>query len=453
MPEPQNSFLTGVDAGGAAGTGVRVYRVSELLAEVKHLVQEQIGYAWVEGEVSDFRRPTSGHIYFALKDERARLHAAYFRGRQQEGVTFRDGDLVRVFGLVSVYEGRSEVQIVVEQVMPQGRGALLEKFEQLKRRLEAEGLFDPRRKKPIPLLPRRIGIVTSPTGAALRDIFNVLGRRFSGLGVVIAPARVQGEGAAEEIAEGVRQLNAYGAVDVIIVTRGGGGLDDLWCFNEESVARAIAASRIPVISAVGHEIDYTIADFAADLRAPTPSAAAELVVGRKAEFHDRIKGLAARLDRSLRLKVAEMRARFNRVARSYVFREPGHLVGRYRQRVSHCREICLLRLKGGLADRRRRVDDLESELLHAVELRSRAMRETMERLRSRLAAVNPSAVLARGYSLTLDGSGRALLSAEQVRAGEEIVTVLYRGRLKSVVRETMEEATPRGQEEPDEDRP
>ncbi|HIE10231.1 MAG TPA: exodeoxyribonuclease VII large subunit, partial [Kiritimatiellae bacterium] len=332
------------------------------------------------------------------------------------------------------------------------RGVLLERFERLKRRLEAEGLFDARRKKPIPLLPRRIGIVTSPTGAALRDIFNVLGRRFSGLGVVISPARVQGEGAAEEIAEGVRRLNAYGEVDVIIVTRGGGSLDDLWCFNEEPVARAIAASRIPVISAVGHQIDYTIADFAADLRAPTPSAAAELVVGRKAEFRDRIKGLAARMDRSLRLKAAEMRARFNRVASSYVFREPGHLVGRCRESVSHCRELCLLRLKGDLDDRRRRVDDLESALLHMLELRSRAIRQRVDGLGSRLASLNPSAVLARGYSMTLDRSGRALLSAAGVRPGEEIVTVLYRGRLKSVVRAAMGKATPSRQEEPDEDR-
>jgi len=432
------------ESGGAADSGAKVYRVTELLERIRAMVEEEIGYAWVEGEVADFRRPSSGHIYFALKDDRSRLNAAFFRSRQPERVTFGNGDLVRVFGLISVYEGRSEVQVVVEQVLPQGQGALLQRFEELKRKLAEEGLFAPERKKPIPVLPRRIGIVTSPTGAAIRDVFNVLGRRFAGLGVVIAPVRVQGEGAAEEIAEGIRMLNRYGQVDVIIVTRGGGSLDDLWCFNEETVARAIAESAIPVISAVGHEIDYTIADFVADKRAPTPSAAAELVVGRKVDFEEKIRGLAVRMRRALELQAARLRARYERAARSYVFREPGFLVKRWRETMARRREVMRLRMEGALADLRRRVDDAETALRRAEGVFRERLSERLKRLEERLAALDPRAVLARGYSMTLAADGRVLTAAEQVGTGDEVTTILFRGRIRSVVRETAAGPQPGG---------
>lgn len=425
-----------VAAGEPATVGVQVFRVSELLERIRAMVEDEIGYAWVEGEVADLRQPSSGHIYFALKDERSRLNAAYFRGRQKADLRLANGDLVRVFGLISVYEGRSEVQVIVEQVLPQGRGVLLERFEQLKRKLEAEGLFDAARKKPLPLLPRRIGIVTSPTGAAIRDIFNVLHRRFAGLGVLLAPARVQGEGAAEEIAEGIRLLNEYGKVDVIIVTRGGGSLDDLWCFNEEVVARAIAASDIPVISAVGHEIDYTIADFVADLRAPTPSAAAELVVDRKTDLEERIRLLSHRMIRALDLQRERLRARYHRVAHSYVFQQPAALVRRYSERLSRYQQVMALKLEGQLAGLRRRVDDAEMRLCHTAQVQVRARREALERLRANLAAVDPQAVLSRGYSVTLDHLGHTVTDASRVSPGDELTTILFRGKVRSRVQQT-----------------
>jgi exodeoxyribonuclease VII large subunit len=255
---------------------LKVYQVSELTRALKALIESSIGSVWIEGEISNLRRPPSGHLYFTVKDATAQISAVLFKGNQR-GLTFipRDGLLVRVQGDVTVYEHGGNYQVIVRQMRESGAGALQARFEALKARLQAEGLFDPSRKKPLPLLPRRVGIVTSPTGAVIRDILNVLGRRFPNLHLMLVPVRVQGAGAAEEVAAAIDLLNERGEVDVMIVGRGGGSMEDLWCFNEEVVARAIARSRIPVISAVGHETDFTISDFVADVRAPTPSAAAE----------------------------------------------------------------------------------------------------------------------------------------------------------------------------------
>src|SRR6266513_3475225 len=301
-----------------------VLTVSALTIELRAVLEERCPAGWVEGEISNFRSYGSGHAYFTLKDADAQLRCVIFRTRAQR-IRFQPADGLHVvaFGSVEVYAQRGEYQLVVELLEPRGLGALQLAFEQLKARLHAEGLFDAARKRDLPRFPKKIGIVTSPSGAALRDMLRVIGRRFGELHLMIAPCRVQGEGAAAEIAQGLRDLNALGDVDVIIVGRGGGSLEDLWAFNEEVVARAIVASKAPVISAVGHEVDFTIADFVADLRAPTPSAAAELVVREKQAVVDSLAQLRARLERfaarplrDLERRVDELTARLRREIRS-----------------------------------------------------------------------------------------------------------------------------------------
>jgi exodeoxyribonuclease VII large subunit len=290
----------------------RALTVSELTARVKILVEGAFAEVWVEGEVSNFRRHSSGHWYFTLKDEGAMLRCASFR-MQNRLIRFtpEDGLTIRAHGRLSLYEARGEYQLIAEYMEPVGVGALQLAFEQLKRRLAAEGLFDIERKRPLPALPRRIGVVTSPTGAAVRDILRILKRRNEAVSILIAPVRVQGDGAATEIAEAIELLNERDDVDVIIVGRGGGSVEDLWCFNEECVARAIFYSRVPVISAVGHETDFTIADFVADLRASTPSAAAEMVASARDELSAKVAGLTEDMGSALRYRLLELR---NRVA-------------------------------------------------------------------------------------------------------------------------------------------
>jgi len=309
-------------------SGRAVLTVSELTARLREALEERFPAVWVEGEISNYRLYGSGHAYFTLKDADAQLRAVLFRNRMRR-IRFEptDGLHVMAFGSIEVYPQRGEYQLVVELLEPKGLGALQLAFEQLKARLQAEGLFDPARKRELPRFPRKIGIVTSPSGAAIRDMLRVIGRRFGELHIVIAPCRVQGEGAAAEIAQGLRELNGLGDVDVIIVGRGGGSLEDLWAFNEEVVARAIAASKVPVVSAVGHEVDFTIADFVADLRAPTPSAAAELVVREKQAVVDALVQLRARLERvaarplrDLERRVDELTVRLRRGMRGELSR-------------------------------------------------------------------------------------------------------------------------------------
>ncbi|MGH7356084.1 MAG: exodeoxyribonuclease VII large subunit, partial [Candidatus Rokuibacteriota bacterium] len=301
-----------------------VLTVAELSERLRAVVEERFPAVWVEGEISNFRVYASGHAYFTLKDDQAQLRCALFRTRARR-VKFEpgDGQHVLAFGSIEVYAARGEYHLVVELLEPRGLGALQLAFEQLKRRLADEGLFDAARKRPLPRFPRKIGVVTSPDGAALRDILRVIGRRFGDVHIVLAPARVQGEGAAAEVAQGVRDLNALGGVDVIIVGRGGGSLEDLWAFNDEMLARTLAASKVPVVSAVGHEVDFTIADFVADVRAATPSQAAELVIGEKAAVADaladltrRLKRAAARPLRDLERRADDLTARLRQAMRA-----------------------------------------------------------------------------------------------------------------------------------------
>ncbi len=443
----------------------RILTVSELNALVRGILESSLQTIWVEGEISNVRRYPSGHTYFTLKDASAQIAAVLFRG-QGQGLRFRleDGLKVLARGRVGLYEARGSYQIIVEALEPAGYGALQLAFEQLKTRLQAEGLFDRARKRPIPHLPRRIGIVTSPSGAAVRDILRVLRRRFANLQVVIAPARVQGEGAAAEIVSGIRALNRLGGTDVLIVTRGGGSLEDLWPFNEETVARAIVASAIPVISAVGHEIDVTISDMVADLRAPTPSAAAEMVVRSKRELLEQILAQRARLLAAVRLRLAGLRRRAERTAAAAAL---ASIPGRVRDAMLSVDDLTS-RLRGALERRHREGRHLLemlaqrmtpqrlAERLHGRRASCAALEKMLhaagasrlrrDRLRAaayaqRLDALAPRAVLSRGYAICrLDRSGDILKDAGAARPGDAVQIRLHRGRLGCEVKE-VENAT------------
>ena len=437
----------------------KIFTVSELSLEIKNLLEKRFPDVWVTGEVSNYRGATSGHLYFTLKDAGAQIRAVCFRN-QARYLKFKPQDGISVIarGHLSVYESRGEYQLYVDYLEPAGIGALQLAFEQLKQKLALEGLFDAARKKPLPVLPRAIGVVTSPTGAVIRDILRVLKRRFRNMNVTIYPVKVQGEGAAEEIAEGIAYFSKHPIVDVLIVARGGGSLEDLWAFNEEVVARAIAASQIPVISAVGHETDFTIADFVADLRAPTPSAAAELVVHRKQDFADELRERARRMGQVMRLRLSEAREQFTALRMHHVFQTIRTRLGERAQRVDDCivelnrvireklggcREA-LLHVSAGLGrfDFRRLLKLKHAELEErTVRLQSEFARLLVER-RNRLAQVgallkerSPLTILNRGYSITRDAQGHIVRDAAQVAVGDDLSIHLARGELGTTVRD------------------
>ncbi len=412
----------------------KIYHVAEITHLIKAVLEDEVGEVWIEGELSNLRRPGSGHFYFTLKDESAQISAVMFRGSQR-GLRFQpvDGKMIRVFGQVSVYEKSGQYQVIVRQMEMSGQGALQAAFEALKKKLAAEGLFDTARKRPLPLLPRHIGIVTSPTGAAIRDILNILSRRFHNLHIVLAPVRVQGEDAARDIAEALDLLNARGGLDLIIVARGGGSLEDLWCFNEESVARAVARSAIPVISAIGHEIDFTICDFVADLRAPTPSAAGELAIREKTELETRLRECARRLAHGLSQQFTTLRHRLVAVSRSHVFREPAYVARHNRDRIDRLG----LQMRHGLVtllhQRQQRADELNLRLVSRMREWRRGSAQDIQRLSLLLNGINPLAVLDRGYSITSRRDGRILKDGAGVKRGERVVTRLAKGTFESEV--------------------
>ncbi|MBI4082853.1 MAG: exodeoxyribonuclease VII large subunit [Candidatus Lambdaproteobacteria bacterium] len=432
--------------------------VAELTRHIRQLLEEQFQTVTVEGEVSNARRPGSGHLYFQLKDESAQIRCVMFRNAAQSlRFELEDGMQVRVRARLTVYEARGEYQLQVLTLDPQGTGALQIAFEQLKRRLEAEGLFARERKRALPYLPRRIGIVTSPTGAAVRDILHVLQRRFPGMPVLIHPARVQGEGAAEEVAEGIAVLNRLAAaqkIDVIIVGRGGGSIEDLWAFNEEVVARAIHASRVPIVSAVGHEVDFTIADFVADVRAPTPSAAAEIVVPPKAELLNTVIAFRGQLGRrfaeGLKRRVERregLRARLG--APESAIRQTRLRAADLRERLDAAGALRLARGHERLAQARGKLHALRPDRLtpmHRTAARSLhrrlgpALRRHVARLRERLDAqaglldsLSPLTVLKRGYGVVLDAAGRALTTIRGVAPGDALRVRLQDGTLDAEV--------------------
>ncbi len=436
----------------------KIYSVSELSQQIRNLLEKEFPDVWVVGEVSNFRAASSGHLYFTLKDVSAQIRAVCFRN-QARYLKFRPQDGISVIarGHLSVYETRGEYQLYIEYLEPAGLGALQLAFEQLKQKLAAEGLFDPGRKKPLPLLPRTVGVVTSPTGAVIRDILRVLRRRFRNMNVMLCPVKVQGEGAAEEIVEGIKTLNRQTGVDVIIVARGGGSLEDLWAFNEEIVARAVAASKIPIISAVGHETDFTIADFVADLRAPTPSAAAELVVRGKQEFVNDLRTRAQRMSHIIRLSLSEARRRFTELRMHRVFQTLQTRLGERAQRLDEliaalerlvrenlnkAREAWLHASAGVVRYDFRRIVGLKRAQLddRLGRLDSHFKRYLTER-RNRLGQAeailrerSPLVILKRGYSITREASGKIVRDAAQVAIGDDVSIRLTRGELGAIVR-------------------
>lgn len=398
--------------------GRRTYTVSELTVEIRARLEDAFTGIWLEGEISNFKHHTSGHMYFTLKDDQSQIRAVMFRSANRL-LRFqpKDGLAVLVYGNVTLYEKRGEYQISAEFMEPKGLGALQLAFEQLKERLAKEGLFDQARKRPIPLLPRRIGLVTSPTGAAIRDMLNVIGRRFADVEILIYPVAVQGAGAVPAIVQALTDLNRRGDLDVLILARGGGSIEDLWAFNEEAVARAIHASKIPVISAVGHETDFTIADFVADLRAPTPSAAAELVISRKAELAQRVDDLSTRLLSHLGYRLEACRERWRALDRHLTLLGP----------------LERIRVHGGrLAEIWKR---LEARSRYDLGLRG----ARLQTLAGRLDALSPLSILGRGYSICRRLPDLAILKdAGAIGLGDRVGVLLHRGELVCQVEERKE---------------
>jgi exodeoxyribonuclease VII large subunit len=435
----------------------RVWKVRDLVAAVRTHIEREYSDAWVEGEISNFRAPESGHLYFTLKDGNAQIRVVMFRSSARL-LRFRpaDGLQVVVRGRVTVYEDRGELQISAEYIEPKGAGSLQSAFEQLKAKLEAEGLFAAERKKPIPSLPARVGIVTSAQAAALRDILNILQRRHHSVNVMIFPAQVQGDAASYEVAEGVRYFNKNDNVEVIIVARGGGSAEDLASFNNEALARIIAASAIPVISAVGHETDFTITDFVADLRAPTPSAAAELVIRSRQEIEEQSSALHDRLTRAMRYRLLMGRQTLTELAQHGAF---GRIMEVIRQRqqklddLTHRMELAernLLQLlhrrwetisaavrhydlRLVLSGMRKELDSKTTALLAVTRNVLLQHRVRTERLDTALQSLSPLAILNRGYALVFDSEGKLLKDSGRIKVGDEISARLAKGEIKAQV--------------------
>jgi len=403
--------------------------ITDLTSTIRDLLETGLGEIWVAGEISNFRAPGSGHLYFTLKDETATLSAVMFqREARRAGFELSDGQAVLARGTITVYEARGQYQIQVVELRPRGQGSLQQRFEDLKRKLQAENLFALERKRPLPVFPEVIGIVTSLQGAVLQDVLQILQRRAPGIRILVRGVRVQGVGAAQEIAEAIAAFSAEKNVDLLVVARGGGSLEDLWAFNEEAVARALAACSVPTVSAVGHETDFTIADFVADLRAPTPSAAAELLTRDWTEWREEVAGLHVRLERTTRQVLGDRRRHLARLAASYALREPRRVVRQWAQRLDDLRE------------------NLHASTQRAIELRQQALRllkarlathhpaRELERRRghlihlaARLRALGPQGTLDRGYALVLDPRGHPLSQAKKALEGQSVRIVLSKG--------------------------
>ncbi len=442
----------------------RVWPVGELVGQARALVEREWADVWVEGEISNLRPAPSGHLYFTLKDADAQLPVVLFK-RQAKLLRFqpKDGLHVLARGRVSVYEQRGQMQLVAETMEQVGAGSLQLAFEQLKERLKAEGLFDAGRKQPLPAFPRAVGIVTSPTGAVIRDFLNIVSRRHSGLNVMLYPVSVQGDSAPAEIAAAIEDLNAAGGlVDLIVLARGGGSLEDLAAFNSERVARAIAASRLQVVSAVGHETDFTIADFAADLRAPTPSAAAELVTEAQHKIAERVTEQQNRLERAMRYGLSQARQRFSSVPVSFAEGRMTAILHKFAQRLDdlsfraetamrtrtrgHGKRLSELAAAVLRHDPRRRLafagaqlGDLRAHMDRSLERRIESSRSKLGELDARLHALSPLAVLGRGYALVMNEAGGLVHSTAQVATGDRVTTRLSDGAFTSRVETTAAE--------------
>ena len=438
-------------------TRPRALTVSELNHQARHLLESSFMQVWVEGELSGFSRPSSGHWYFSLKDQKCQIRCAMFRGANQRIRTLpREGDQIRIRGKVTLYENRGDFQIIVEHLEPAGLGALQQAFEALKARLQGEGLFDPARKKPIPATPRHIGVITSPTGAAIHDILTVLKRRCPAIPITLYPTAVQGQAATADIVQAIDRAQRHGLADVLIIGRGGGSLEDLWCFNEEAVARAIAACPIPTVSAVGHEVDVTIADFVADLRAPTPSAAAEKISPDQQDWLRRLTEQQGRLGQSARRLLQRLHNQLGHL--SARLRDPRRELLEKAQRMDELE----LRLNKAIRDRldqqKQKTDyllqrmsaqsprrtlktaseqtqQLEERLTLAARHLLRQKDERLQHIAQTLHVVSPLATLGRGYAIVRDDQGRIVRKAGDLETGDQITARLGRGSVSAQVTE------------------
>jgi exodeoxyribonuclease VII large subunit len=434
----------------------KIYTVSTLSEELKNLLEAHFDFVWVEGEISNFRSPLSGHFYMVLKDEKAQIRAVMFRP-QTRYLKFmpQDGMKVIVRGRVAIYEPRGEYQVVLDYMEPLGVGALALAFEQLKQKLASQGIFDESVKKPLPFLPQRVAVITSPTGAAIRDFLKIIRRRFANLEIIVVPVKVQGEGAAAEMVEALALVNRELDVDVIVLTRGGGSLEDLWAFNQEELALAIRASRVPVVSAVGHEIDVTISDLAADLRAPTPSGAAELLVAEKETLKQQIMQLQARLQSGLKTELASLQEKLRFLSRG--LRDPRKRLADSWLRLDEMENRLSRMMSFMIMDRKRSLAAGERVLiLHSplkiiaglkqkIEFQSRSIgmlvtrtlrdcRTVISMLQEKLKDMSPLSVLGRGYSITRTlPEKRVLRSSSQVNQGDRVNVKLAEGELECLV--------------------
>ncbi len=440
-----------------------IYSVTDLTRMIKNHLEREFSLVWVSGEVSNLRSPHSGHCYFTLKDQTSQVRVVIFRSNLQ-AMRLKPADSLKIIcrGQLTVYEPRGEYQLIVDYLEPLGMGALAQAFEQLKTRLAAEGLFDSQYKLPIPYLPRRLAVVTSPSGAAIQDFLQILNRRFPNIQVLISPVRVQGQGAADEIVAAIQALNTMPDLDVLVLTRGGGSIEDLWAFNEEKVARAIFHSKIPVISAVGHEIDFTIADFVADLRAPTPSAAAELVVRRQEDlqlqlqrletairrrfllllqhYKERLRLLGARLGDPRRM-VADLRLRLDdRLDQLQRLWETERREAAAKLRLTTAR-LNLLSVRRQSEQHRLLLQQRTQQLQKLFAWRFKDRRRQLEHLQDRLGHLNPSAILARGYAIAATLPEQVILrTSQQTAVGADILVRLHQGALQCKVTNSWNDA-------------
>ncbi len=437
-----------------------IYSVGEITGEIRESLEERYTGVWIEGEISNHRQPGSGHHYFTLKDARAQLSCVLFKGAAARNpIAPQSGIQVQIYGDISVYEARGQYQLIARIIQPKGHGDLQAKFEALKKKLDDEGLFDSEKKKPIPTFARTIGVVTSPTGAALQDILNVLRRRAPWVRVIIQPVRVQGDGSGDEIAAGIREFSEspdLPEIDLLLVTRGGGSIEDLWAFNEETVARAIASCPIPVMTGVGHEIDFTIADFVADRREPTPSAAAENAVPDGASLERHLAMLTSGVDTAVKNRLAEMERLATSLWRELQAREPGRMIQNAMQSVDFLKEKLETTVQSQIESKQSRLElvsrvfqtfqpertvesgksdlaDVFEKLQTATDRRLISVKEELHQLHHLMESLSPVSVFKRGFSMTLDSSGKPITDPAKAKSGEKIVTHLAKGKLASTV--------------------
>ena len=413
----------------------KIWKIGEINSAIKELVENSLMPIWVQAEVGTLNIHQSGHVYMTLKDQRSQLRAVFFNGASSaRQIRLKVGDQVEVFGKLTVYEVRGEYQLSVRQIRPLGLGDLQRRFEELKAKLENEGLFEADRKKTIPILPETIALVTSPGGAAIRDFLQIIERRFPNIHIQIYPSPVQGQGAEANIAEGIEFFNRAAKADVIVLTRGGGSMEDLWPFNEEILARAVALSEIPVISAVGHEIDFTICDFVADMRVPTPSAAAELVVGRREEFEKHLQRSEKDLKSSLQFVLQEVKNRLKLVSESHVFREPIHIVHQKQQYLDELVKNFNIALERTLRDNDSRLQLVSEKLKSIYPNYCRLMHSRLEGLIGKLDALGPQNVLKRGFAILRDPETNETITDHKQSSGKELQATLSNGTIDLIVK-------------------